>query len=80
MTAIFDLIHTKLGTMESRFESQTMWTDDRITKVESKVETMDKDLEAYCVAKKYPKFTAGAIVVVGLGVVLLWLAQLGVIG
>lgn len=79
MTANFDLIHTKLGTIESQFESQDERTDDRISKVEDKVETMDKDLEEYRVAKRYPKFTAGAIVLVGIGVVLLWLAQMGVI-
>ena len=80
MTANFDLIHTKLGTIESQFESQDERTDDRISKVEDKVETMDKDLEEYRVAKKYPKFTAGAVLVVGFGAVLLRLVQLGVIG
>lgn len=45
MIANFDLIHQRLGSIESRFETQSVRKDDRISKVEEKVETMDKDLE-----------------------------------
>jgi len=45
----------------------------------TRIGEIDRDLEEYRMAKRYPKFTAGAIVMVGIGVVLLWLAQMGVI-
>ena len=44
-----------------------------------RVDQINKDLEEYRVAKKYPKLTAGVLVVIGAGVILLWLAQMGVI-
>ena len=78
MNAKFDLIHTKRGA-ESRFEFQATRTEDKDSKVEHKVQKLDKDLVEYRVIKKYPKTTAAAVVVIGLGVVLLWLAQMGVI-
>lgn len=65
MHAQFSNVHDKLDTIEK----QTTKTNNRVTKLEEKVDGIEEDLIEYRFFKKYPKIFIGIIIVAALSVV-----------